>query len=478
MTKIASSWLLLICYLHATGRVDCNAETEKTCAEDSTACMQDSLLLQMTSQQALKQGDDEANVDENSEEIGSIPATVSFSNARHYNFHYVDYWTKQPAVLRFRPEWAKLMRCTDEGDEKCSECEGSTDCWHNEGVGGWAARWDDKLVATASSTEWSLFRYAVHFKCPDNSKTFVPWMDFAIQGGELKLKFDGDVRFDTNTASTSFSHYVRTTDPNDKVYSYKGDAITVANPHGHTLTADFYPDYSYNGKREAKLSFFLIKMESDFAECEDLGVCLNILGTNFPEGLHLRRSNGLQLACLENPSPQGVCAQWKECLENSGKLEHTTVLLYATHSPIPTAPPATNTTNGTNGTNTTAPPAAPAHHWSAPAQGSDCLDPEIEDVQSWQCDCADWPLEVCASLSSTMSGFNQVDCMTAHFCTYPHVCEHWIDDNCNTNSVQAHISAISSHTSLTQRSSAGKANGRAETREMEETFSGGAKVCG
>ena len=65
-----------------------------------------------------------------------------------------------------------------------------------------------------------------------------------------------------------------------------------------------------------RMGNIIMNVDSGFADCEDLKVCLQSLG-NTPEGFALRQTNALQLQCLQAVDHANIseaCEDWVECL--------------------------------------------------------------------------------------------------------------------------------------------------------------------
>lgn len=79
----------------------------------------------------------------------------------------------------------------------------------------------------------------------------------------------------------------------------------------------------------------------------------------------------------------------------------------------------------------------------------ECLDPMIEDVQAWECDCLDEVHANCDELANGDPEFSHELCLRAHFCRDDRVCCHWIAAMCEDEEVQDMIGEVNDLTGIT-----------------------------
>lgn len=68
-----------------------------------------------------------------------------------------------------------------------------------------------------------------------------------------------------------------------------------------------------------------------------------------------------------------------------------------------------------------------------------CLNPLVQDAQSWACDCFDEMRSACAVLASEATNatvFSDELCMRAKFCEHPRICSTWKEAACDDDEIQ------------------------------------------
>jgi len=84
------------------------------------------------------------------------------------------------------------------------------------------------------------------------------------------------------------------------------------------------------------------------------------------------------------------------------------------------------------------------------AEPQECVDPSVEDPETWDCDCLENMVKIC--------GESNPPCMTNIMCAHPRICESWKTDNCVGSSINA---------SLQERSTR-EAHGATESRTSQQ----------
>lgn len=205
--------------------------------------------------------------------------------------------------------------------------------------------------------------------------------------------------------------------------------IPLATSGGHELITAFTVDSSTVGQAKAYEGIQLY-MAPNFRKCEDTKVCLKVFGDD-SEGLwgteaqHIRNSNRLQKECLETNSVKDrsrLCNKWHQCLD-SGRGNHKQKLIDMLY-----AADVDQLIDDTN----------ELINQSAHDTDGDfiCINPETEDVESWECDCYDGMVQRCQELESSISlhslsvNYTKINCLRALICEHQEVCQHWKARHC------------------------------------------------
>merc|ERR1712107_281348 len=123
---------------------------------------------------------------------------------------------------------------------------------------------------------------------------------------------------------------------------------------------------------------------------------------------------------------RGACRAWRKCLRKSKQEQHVLTLLGAAGA-------------GDASAYAKAPATVSADAPPAEAPGDRCVNPALEDPESWNCDCWDNMHSRCQMIAGGTKGFAGerglapafvADCIRAQFCLYPPVCASWLDVYC------------------------------------------------
>merc|ERR1712072_1306125 len=71
--------------------------------------------------------------------------------------------------------------------------------------------------------------------------------------------------------------------------------------------------------------------------------------------------------------------------------------------------------------------------------GDQCLNPLVQDAQSWACDCFDEMRSACAVLAAeatNASAYTDKLCMRSKFCEHPRICSTWKELACDDDEIQ------------------------------------------
>jgi len=75
---------------------------------------------------------------------------------------------------------------------------------------------------------------------------------------------------------------------------------------------------------------------------------------------------------------------------------------------------------------------------SGQEDGPDCINPLVQDAESWTCDCFEEMQSVCRAL-----GPNDELCMRAQLCEHPRICNSWKEEACDEPEIQAMQALVS-----------------------------------
>eukprot|EP00747_Dinoflagellata_sp_TGD_P222955 gnl/TRDRNA2_/TRDRNA2_94622_c0_seq1.p1 gnl/TRDRNA2_/TRDRNA2_94622_c0~~gnl/TRDRNA2_/TRDRNA2_94622_c0_seq1.p1 ORF type:complete len:549 (+),score=68.58 gnl/TRDRNA2_/TRDRNA2_94622_c0_seq1:44-1690(+) len=431
--------------------------------------------------------------------LGEDPPTlVAFTGNQHVE---TSKWVKNPSgswskmrILR-RPSWAKSTRCV--GDV-CEECWESSDCWAPSGPLNYG-------VSSTGGGTWTHFVSTLHVRCNAPSIT-VEYKVQNVQRGELRFFLDNvqmsqhvgaQVHGVTSPITDVLGNYQERVGPQSR----EGSAlIELENVGGHTLKIVFVPQSgSGSGPVGAELSKLELLMPESYAQCEDFKACLDPLATN-EEARQLRNSNQQQLACLEAPTSD-ECVMWQYCLVSSNRREPILALLRAAGVGSVTLP--SRRLDGSHGDNSTTTLAASssstavlaASSTTVPIESVDsttivpsptteaggsnaCLNPLLEDAESWACDCFDEMRDRCSQLSGEVF-YSEELCLRAMICEHPDVCSAWKDVACSTSdpalSLMRGILQQQRRRLLTARATKASATGKSSKATVDRSLEG--KQC-
>lgn len=317
--------------------------------------------------------------------------------------HYTVAYPSTPIVWRGRPEWPKTLRCRMEGHrEVCEECSGQDECW---AMIPYKRRLKMGIKAPADS-KWTRFKIIGHTQChSDELKVDILPGEIYPSSSNLKAKVDGK-------ELSLWRH------------SWLRIRKNVEMRGTHEVSIEYVKSEHHSG--EAFIDWFSIISDEAFAQCQDSKTCLNVLGSlQSTEAAELRQSNSLQLKCLDDPTPEGACKEWRSCLQKS-KLEVTTRRVLVSIGLSETSVSLEALQNDV----------------LVSADSSWCLDPRTEDVQSWTCDCLEEMQLMCLKLSK-LHGYSEEDCFRAHYCKDPRVCNAWkVSVQCESDHMVALITPL------------------------------------
>lgn len=348
---------------------------------------------------------------------------------------------KQTFMRYRRPEWQKTLRCSNSSDASCVECWQARNCW---------APWGDipgrylhpsRRLRVDPSTMWTRFLNIVHVKC-NGEELIIKRKLMRMQGGVLQFFWDGKELVEANgfrvhsLMSPVTDHDVsgwKRYKSNKKYIKRQRDATAYAIVHlsesgGHEFLSEFTVRDDDSPPHAVDLTMHLF-MARDFRQCQESKACLAVFESTSWYARRLRNSNTMQVECLQAPMSDttNTCAKWRSCLQQAGdhQEERLLTLLHAAGvgqvgpMPIPETP------------------------------GSHCINPLIEDPESWQCDCFDEMLQRCERMVG-VAGYTKTRCLQAQWCDHDFVCDFWKKSICSDSSMDILRSALKNSSSLLQ----------------------------
>lgn len=326
---------------------------------------------------------------------------VGLENNDRNEWAEVDGIAQSTLVLR-RPSWHKTTRCSDDSSESCEECWSSTNCWSPN---------SDSRVVQSDSGPWQRFISSIHVRCPLNAID-IHYEVHNVRNGHLRFLWDG-VEI---SSENSFIDYVgdfrqRAEIGMQRLSDY--NQISVDSVGGHLFQVEFI---SFGHNSGAELTTLEMTMPETYVHCEDFKVCLDPLRAG-DEGLQmLRNNNRMQLACLEASSFDGACALWRGCLAS----EKQQSLLHLLRAALIDEFPLDLLSEPSTGPSNSSPSPSSGPRRSQASSDVLCVDPAIEDAESWNCDCHDEMRRTCAEIEVS----EQV-CLRVLMCEHESVCGAW-----------------------------------------------------
>lgn len=192
----------------------------------------------------------------------------------------------------------------------------------------------------------------------------------------------------------------------------------------HVLEMEFTP---FSNQAHVQISHLQIAMPKAYADCADYKVCLDPISMNS----EFRNNNSKQLECLQAAAPlsEGAgCARWRACLteELQDQLRIMLVAAGAGGYNLNVSGVLVNVSN-----------ASPLQV-SGQEDGPECMNPLVQDAQSWTCDCFEEMQSTCRSLDA-----DDELCMRAQLCEHPRVCRSWKEQACDEPEIQAMQTLVS-----------------------------------
>jgi len=163
-------------------------------------------------------------------------------------------------------------------------------------------------------------------------------------------------------------------------------------------------------KSHAKVWLEAAKVDSEVDKCMAVKDCLDLLGDGSAAAFELRNGNGLQLQCLVGGNLLGmsilvqeICKKWNRCVTKTGKKKHLLALLRAGRRANPGLLEQVSLSNETD--------------------ADACVDPSVDDPESWDCECAE-------TMNAACDGKELEPCMQKMMCKNSNICCSWKKEHC------------------------------------------------
>lgn len=329
---------------------------------------------------------------------------VGLENNERNEWADVDGVAMATHVLR-RPSWQKTTRCANDSSESCEECSSSINCWRPQ---------EHARVVHSGFGPWKRFISSIHVRCPSNMID-IHYEVHDVRNGHLHFLWDG-VEI---SSEISFIDYIGDFRQRAEVGMQRlsGDfRIPVDSVGGHLFQVEFI---SFGQDSGAELTTLEMAMPETYVHCEDFKVCLDPLRAGH-EGLQmLRNNNRMQLACLEASFFDGACALWRGCLASEKQQSLLLLLMAALTDEFPHEPSFGPSFKSHNAVDSLLLPSSGPSSNQASSHVF-CVDPALEDVESWNCDCYDEMRRTCAEMEVS----EQV-CLRVLMCEHETVCDAW-----------------------------------------------------
>lgn len=350
--------------------------------------------------------------DEDGESV--MVSFVGAENNERNDWSQIDGVALATHVLR-RPSWQKTARCADDSSESCEECWSSSDCWSSD---------SNSRVVHSEYGFWKRFISSVHVRCPSN-KIDVHYEVRSVRNGQLRFLWDGLEVGNENSFIDFSNDFQQRVDLGMQRLS--GEIhILVDGIGGHVFQVEFI---SFGEDSRAELTALEIAMPQMFVHCEDFKVCLDPLGAGDEALQMLRNNNHMQLACLESTSSEGACALWRGCLPPEKQQSLLSLLRAAVLEEIqsehslsaPSSGPSIDAQD-VHRVDTASEIFSSPFEPSSDLSSADalCVDPALEDVESWNCDCYQEMQQSCAEVDG-----REHICLRALICEHESVCDTW-----------------------------------------------------
>jgi len=293
---------------------------------------------------------------------------IEFGGKKHKDMIHQD-----AGAYKHRPESMKSQVCDEAA---CKECLDKKECWHGKGGHG-----DDGILR-------------VNIPAGSNGKRFVAelWARCGDGGGKWMITKTGQIK-------------------NGKILVYLNGVLQEhwrnkklklsLSPDSH-IRIEFSPK---DPGQKARASVFVTATEVDeeMDDCMAVKECLSLLGDGSAAAFRLRNSNKEQWHCLtassiaQQDAVSKECAPWEQCLsQETGRKDKLVALLGAAFR-----------NEGVNA-------ALIISGLSMKQDPNTCVDPSVDDPESWECACLEHMITECEGANEEC--FNQLMCKNDSIC--------------------------------------------------------------
>eukprot|EP00747_Dinoflagellata_sp_TGD_P046517 gnl/TRDRNA2_/TRDRNA2_144480_c2_seq1.p1 gnl/TRDRNA2_/TRDRNA2_144480_c2~~gnl/TRDRNA2_/TRDRNA2_144480_c2_seq1.p1 ORF type:complete len:238 (-),score=32.43 gnl/TRDRNA2_/TRDRNA2_144480_c2_seq1:82-795(-) len=197
-------------------------------------------------------------------------------------------------------------------------------------------------------------------------------------------------------------------------------------------------------RRGAVVQKLLLYTTVDYARCMDKEACLKVLSDLGPSGVRLRNSNSLQKKCFQlsshelafRPDLQSACTVWRQCLQRERGAAGTEDFEARTIALLDAA----NIDGEAGITSNIQMPMSNTAGF--------CINPPMEDPQSWACDCYDEMKSQCLAVAKKMDDvktglkYKETICLRAHYCMNDNICPEWSRVSCRGDDIEAMMNLL------------------------------------
>jgi len=313
-----------------------------------------------------------------------------------------------------RPEAVKTQVC-EEPSSKCSDCTTKASCWRGSNNVSAISKSGKpikdkgklgslKLDVSASATA-NYYAAEMWATCGNGNGKWrmVFWLD-TIVNGVITIFVDGS-RYGPTIRGKATPQQVKR-----KIVVAKNTRVRVL---FERLTA--------GQVASALVKLKAVGVDEYVDECMGVTNCLVALGDGSESAVRFRNSNVLQFACLvasssdKRDAVSDHCNVWETCVSSSGAAPKLKALLGAALTPHGSLAEGEINMQKLND-----------------AEG--CVDPSVEDAESWDCECMD-------EMTTSCEGVNE-ECFNKILCGNSNVCESWKSAHCGALLLAEHKTSI------------------------------------
>jgi len=303
-----------------------------------------------------------------------------------------------------RPEVVKSEKC----GEVCHDCQHKNDngCWHGESDGSHGSM----VVNVQANSEYTSFAQEVFVGCYTSSGEYSVKI-MKMQNSKISVFRNNDLVQEITKSEDGKQDWSYKTQIQGRrrVQGRRRIVVPVSIPQGtkariRTVLVPINPGNpsSAEAKVEAK------QADAGLDRCMTTNLCMAKLGTGSDAAFELRNDNGMQYKCLASevlPSRlQDTCSVWVGCMPQES-VNILKLLLEVTGA----LGSASLTDKG---------------NFTASADPNECVDPAVEDAESWDCECFQEMKESCEGEEDEGACFKQIMCNNAG------VCASWKAEQC------------------------------------------------